>query len=115
MIEINDVFFIAVTQSYRAGGFMRNFANRLRKLELQRTGGIGLPRVVMQCIVEPGRLDAGYDRITDAEGHQWHSADGETSDAFLARVESEVEGTTPHGNVSVLTAHPPEKTDGEQA
>lgn len=110
MIEINDVFFIAVTQSHHAGGFMRNFANRLRKLEQQRTGGIGLPRAVMQLIVSPGDLKPEYDRVSDGKGHVWHRTDGESSDAFLARVESEVEGTTPPGSVSVLTADAVDKT-----
>lgn len=89
---------------------MRNIANRLRKLEQLNVRGVGLPRAVMQLIVAPGDLEPEYDRVSDGKGHVWHRPDGESSDAFLARVESEVEGTTPPGKVSILTADAVDKT-----
>lgn len=110
MIEITHVFFVAMTQTHLAGGFMRNFANRLRKLEQQRTGGIGLPRVVRQLIVSPGDLEPEYDRVSDGKGHVWHRPEGETPTEFIARVESEVERDTPPGKVSILTADAIDKT-----
>lgn len=84
---------------------------RLTKLEQRSGSKEGLPGVIVYCVVEPGRLNDGYDRVTNEDGHEWHRRDGETSDAFLDRVKDEARRP---GEVATLIAYP-DLTDEEQA
>lgn len=84
---------------------------RLAKLEQRMGGREELPDVIVYCVVEPGRLNDGYDRIV-GDGREWHRGEYETSDAFLDRVEGEVKGP---GKTVTLIAYQSELTHGEQA
>lgn len=88
-----------------------NIKARLTKLE-QRSGSKELPDELIYRIVEPGRLDAGYDRVTGEAVREWRRREGETSGAFLERVKKEARQP---GVMVTLVAFPPELTGEEQA